>query len=150
MNEWMNERMNRWDLWEFNARIRIEMRNLRVQAIPLFLANGNDNPTRHDTFPAAHTSLEATHVCFTLSLPCHSLSKLNIKFAKTWTLFSNNVNTTIRKYSLRAFIWVVTPSLDSSGFRSFLGLVKFTFGSGRVNRAEHSVVMRHWPFGKSI
>ena len=57
-----------------------------------------------------------------------SLSKLNIKIVKTWTLFSNKVNTTIRKYSLRAFIWVVTPaSLYSSGFRSYLGLVKFCF-----------------------
>ena len=35
--------------------------------------------------------------------------KLNIKFAKTQTLFSNNVNTAIRKYSSRAFIWVVSP-----------------------------------------
>ena len=33
----------------------------------------------------------------------------NIKIAKTWTVFSNNVNTTIRKCSSRAFIWVVTP-----------------------------------------
>ena len=46
---------------------------------------------------------------------CHVfLSKLHIKFAKTWTLFSDNVNTTIRKYSSRAFIWVVT-SLDFVG-----------------------------------
>ena len=38
-----------------------------------------------------------------------SLFKLNLKFAKTWTRFSSNVNTTIRKYWSRAFIWVVTP-----------------------------------------
>ena len=37
------------------------------------------------------------------------LSKLNMKIARTWRLLSNNVNTTIRKYSSRAFIWVVTP-----------------------------------------
>ena len=37
-----------------------------------------------------------------------SLFKLNIKFAKTWSMFSNDVNTTVRKYSSRAFIWVVT------------------------------------------
>ena len=42
------------------------------------------------------------------------LSKLNIKFAKAWILFSNYVNTTIRKYSSRAFIWLVTP-LDFVG-----------------------------------
>ena len=88
---------------------------------------------------------------------CHvSLFKLNIKLAKTWTLLSNNVNTTIRKYSLRAFIWVVSPQgfigtvqdlevyIQQLGsfrvrtlwfidvWRSFLGLVKFTFGSERV------------------
>ena len=49
---------------------------------------------------------------------------------------SNNVNTTIRKHSFRAFVWVVTP-LDfigrpSSGFRGFLGLVKFVLGSESV------------------
>ena len=33
-----------------------------------------------------------------------SLSTINIKFAKSLILFSNNVNTTIRKYSSRAFI----------------------------------------------
>ena len=43
------------------------------------------------------------------SLLIVSLSKLSIKIAKTSSLFSNNVNTTIRKYSLRAFIWIVTP-----------------------------------------
>ena len=43
---------------------------------------------------------------FTVMLFC---PELNIKFAKTWTLFYNNVNTTIRKYLSRAFIWVVTP-----------------------------------------
>ena len=65
---------------------------------------------------------------------CHgSVFKLNIKIAKTWTLFSNNVNTTIRKYSPRAFIewshlWIL---LDSSGFRCFLGPIKFVFGSER-------------------
>ena len=37
------------------------------------------------------------------------LPKLNIKIAKTWTVFSNNMDTTTRKYSSRAFIWVVTP-----------------------------------------
>ena len=68
-------------------------------------------------------------------LCCVSLFKLNMKFAKTWTLFSNSVNTTIRKYSLRAFIeWsLLQISLDSSGFRSFLGLVKFVFGGKRVS-----------------
>ena len=35
--------------------------------------------------------------------------KLNIKFTKTWTLSNKNVNATVRKYSSRAFIWVVTP-----------------------------------------
>ena len=43
---------------------------------------------------------------------CHvSLFKyLNIKFiVKIWNMFSNNINTTIRKFSSRAFIWVVTP-----------------------------------------
>ena len=43
-------------------------------------------------------------VCFcillTLSLPCFSVQNRNI--AKTWSLFSNDVNTTIRKYSSRA------------------------------------------------
>ena len=57
---------------------------------------------------------------------CHvSLSKLNIKFAKTWSLFSNNVNTTISHQEL-SFEWShLKVSLDGSGFRSFLGLVKF-------------------------
>ena len=49
----------------------------------------------------------------------------NIKIAKSWTLFSNNVDTIIRKYLLRAFIWVVTPL-------GFVGQFKFTFGSERV------------------
>ena len=45
---------------------------------------------------------------------CHvPLSKLNIKFAKTWTLFSNNVNTTIRKYF---------APLDFVGQRVFWGV----------------------------
>ena len=30
-------------------------------------------------------------------------------------------------------------SLDSSGFRSFLGLVKFIFGSGRVNSEDQKI-----------
>ena len=47
---------------------------------------------------------------FTRRFHCHvSLSKLTIKFAKTWALFCKNVNTTIRKLSSKAFIWVVTP-----------------------------------------
>ena len=79
-----------------------------------------------------------------LTFHCHVfLVKLNIKIAKRWTVFSNNMSTTIRKYSLRAFIWVVTPLdlLNSSGFRSFLGLVKFAFGSERVKMIswDHSV-----------
>ena len=45
------------------------------------------------------------YCCFTPTFPCHfSLFELNIKLVKTLTLFSNNVNTTIRKYSRRAFI----------------------------------------------
>ena len=74
----------------------------------------------------------------TFSLPCCSL-QINIKFAKTWTVFSNNVNITIRKYSSIAFIWVVTPYKKCRFVwqwriysRSFLGLVKFTFRSERV------------------
>ena len=46
-----------------------------------------------------------------------SLFTLNIKFAKTWTQFSNNVNNTVRKYSSRAFIWVVTPADFAGHFR---------------------------------
>ena len=53
-----------------------------------------------------------------LPFHCHvSLSKLNIKFGKPWTLFSNNGNNTIKKYSSRAFIWVVTPSGFFGWFR---------------------------------
>ena len=51
-----------------------------------------------------------------------SLFKLDTKFAKPWTLFSSNVNTTIRKHSSRA-------SIFRSGLRYFLGLFKFAFGS---------------------
>ena len=69
-----------------------------------------------------------------------SLLKLNIKFPKTWNVPSNNVNTTIRKHSSRAFIWVVTPLGFDGQFRtclrSFLGLSKFAFGSERVKRPQ--------------
>ena len=57
---------------------------------------------------------------------CHdSLPKFNIKSAKTWTPFSNNVNTTIRKYSSRASIWVVTPL----GFVGQFRIYKFSWFS---------------------
>ena len=59
----------------------------------------------------------------TLSLPCFSVQMKHVKFAKTWTLFSNNVNTTIRKYSSRAFIWVVTPL----GFVGHFRIEKFSW-----------------------
>ena len=49
----------------------------------------------------------------TRSLPWFSEQAKHI-ICKTWTLFSNNVNTTITKYSLKAFVWVVTP-LDFVG-----------------------------------
>ena len=48
---------------------------------------------------------------------------LTIKFVKTWTVLSNNVNTTIRKYSSRAFIWVVTPL----GFVGQLRILTFSW-----------------------
>ena len=51
--------------------------------------------------------LVGTLVLLNRMLPFHcrvSLSKLNLKIAKTESMFSNNVNTTIRKYSSRAFI----------------------------------------------
>ena len=43
-----------------------------------------------------------------------------------------------RKYSSRAFICDVAPLdlVDSSGFRSFLGLVRFAFGTERVKKSE--------------
>ena len=44
----------------------------------------------------------------TLSLSCVSV-QINHKICKNITLSSNNMNSTIRKYSSRAFIWVVTP-----------------------------------------
>ena len=63
---------------------------------------------------------------WTEHIHCHvSLFKLNIKLAETWTVFSNNVNTTIRKYSSRAFIWVVTPL----GFVGQLRIYKFSWFS---------------------
>ena len=40
----------------------------------------------------------------TLSKPCLSRSKFRHKIAKTRSMLSKNVNTTIRKYSSRAFI----------------------------------------------
>ena len=52
--------------------------------------------------------VECLSQVLTLSLQCFSV-QIKQKITKTWTLFSNNVNTTIRKYSSRAFIWVVTP-----------------------------------------
>ena len=52
--------------------------------------------------------------CYMLS---SALFKLKTKFAKRWILFGNNVNTTIRKYLSRAFIWVVTPSGFIGQFR---------------------------------
>ena len=77
---------------------------------------------------------------------CHIfLFKLNIKYAKTWTLFSNNVNTTIRKYSSRAFIWVVTPLGFVGQFRILKFswfIVKFTLCSELL---LHSCNM-WWPF----
>ena len=53
------------------------------------------------------------------------------------------MNSTIRKYSSRALIWVVTPiiSMNSSGFRSFLGLVKFAFGSERVLHGQSVITI---------
>ena len=80
-------------------------------------------------YPTLHLK-KCRSFCWTLS--CHvSLSTLNMTFAKTWTLFSDNVNAIIRKYSSRAFICDVASLdlVDSSGFRSFLGWVKFAFGN---------------------
>ena len=51
-------------------------------------------------------------------------SHLQVSFARKWTLFSNNTNSTIRKYS-RAFIWVVTPL----GFVGQFRLFKFSWFS---------------------
>ena len=68
---------------------------------------------------------EAFPCPFTAMFLCPNL---NIKIAKTWTLFSNNVNTTIRKYASRAFVWVVTP-LDFVGRFRIYSLVKFAFRS---------------------
>ena len=71
-------------------------------------------------------------VTLTLFRHCHvSLFTLNIKIAKTWTLFSNNVNTIITKYSSRAFI--------SSEFRRFLGLVKFDIVKGLIIKSGSEV-----------
>ena len=64
-------------------------------------------------------------------LHCHfSLFKYN-NLQKHEICSATIMTTTIRKFS-RAFMWVVTllGSLGSSGFRSFLGLVKFTFSRG--------------------
>ena len=84
-------------------------------------------------------------LCFAecMSFCFQSWNNQNEKFAqKTWTLFCNNVNTAIRKYSSRAFIWVVTPLglLDSSGFRGFLGLVKWTCGSEMLHNTLLQVI----------
>ena len=65
------------------------------------------------------------------ALHCHfSLFKYN-NLQKHEICSATIMNTTIRKFS-RTFMWVVTllGSLGSSGFRSFLGLVKFTFDRG--------------------
>ena len=55
------------------------------------------------------------------SFHCHiSLLTLNIKSqTKKWTLFRNNVDTTIRKYSSRAFIWVASPLDFVTQFRIY-------------------------------
>ena len=65
-----------------------------------------------------------------LPLPCFSV-KIKHKFAKSFTLFINNMNTTIliENFHLSGH----SLALYSSGFRSFLGLVKFVFGSESVN-----------------
>ena len=45
---------------------------------------------------------------------------------------ATTLNTSVRNYSSKVFIWVVTPlALDRSGFRSFLGLVKLAFDNER-------------------
>ena len=64
-----------------------------------------------------------------LPLPCFSV-KIKHKFAKSFTLF-NNMNTTIliENFHLSGH----SLALYSSGFRSFLGLDKFVFGSESVN-----------------
>ena len=77
-----------------------------------------------------------------------SLYNLNLKISKTWSLFSNNVSPIIRRYSSSAFIWAVTfmAFLESSASRSFLGLVKFAFGSERVNQyyTSDNRVLKWW------
>ena len=58
--------------------------------------------------PLRWGSCASLQLLLTLPLPCSSV-QIKQKNYKTWTLFSNNVNTTIRQYSSRAFIWVFTP-----------------------------------------
>ena len=55
----------------------------------------------------------------TFLLPCFSV-QININLQKTRTVFSNRVNTTIRKYSSSFHL---SGSLVSSGFRSFLSQI---------------------------
>ena len=115
------------------------------------------NPLQYLNSILANKTFSSGSCHFGMDLLFHyhvSLSKLNMKIARTWTVFSNNVNTTIRKCSSRAFIWVLTPLgfLDSSGFRSFLGLIKFVFGRDRVKCrtsctrecAERNWVLNMW------
>ena len=60
-----------------------------------------------------HSKWKHIKISSTMSCHCHiSLSKLNIKITKTWTLLSNNTNSTPLGYILnssRAFIWMVVP-----------------------------------------
>ena len=67
-----------------------------------------------------------TKLSLTLSLPCFSVPIKHDICKKTWTVFSNNVNTTIRKYSSRAFIWVVTPLGFVGQFRTWSFLSWFS------------------------
>ena len=73
--------------------------------------------------------------CGTLTFTAMFLCS-NLKFAKIWTLFSNNLNTTIRKYSSSDFIWVVTPLGFVGQFRiyKFSWFSQIRLGSERVNR----------------
>ena len=83
-----------------------------------------------------------------LSLPCFSIFKLNIIFSKTWTLFSNNVNTTIRKHSPRAFVWVVTPLGFIGQFKmlNFCWFSEICFLSlNELRRSLEVVSFASWP-----